>query len=163
MLLINRQRVKEPALDLLPCLSQEQSCVAAQLVADRHTGGMSGSSNCSYFSSWVGWDICSHRPQGWTFSPELGTPPADCLTPVLLAPWQLSMGILGFHLSWLRRKLVKVARGPLKSFGTWKQSGRTNTEDFNKEKTQTPKTNPKPNKTQTTNPFFFKANITILI
>lgn len=154
VLLINRQRFKEPALDLLPCLRQEQGSVAAQLVFGRHTGGMSGSSHCSYFSlQWAGISAVL-RPQGWAFSLGLGTPPAGSLTPVLLAPWQIAMGILSFYLSWLRRKFVKMARGSLKSFGTWKQSGRTNTEDIEvKEKTQAPKTNHKQNKTQTTNPF----------
>lgn len=74
VLLINRQRVKEPALDLLPCLSQEQGCGAVQLVFGRHTGGMSGSSHCSYFSSWVGWDICCHPTSGVSILPRTGNP-----------------------------------------------------------------------------------------
>ena len=50
VLLINSHRVKEPAPDLLPCLSQEHGCVAAQLAFSSHPGCMPASSHCNYFS-----------------------------------------------------------------------------------------------------------------
>lgn len=85
------------------------------------------------------------RPIGVHILPSPGEPSSCPPGPGALGAQTTSRGdselspLLGWsQFFWLRRKLVKVAREPPKSFGTWKQRERTYIEDFKLKKPNKP-------------------------
>lgn len=140
VLLINTPRVKQPVPNLLPCLSQNMAvwqhrwCLAAALVARWAplTAAIPAFEQAGI--SAVNWPLAGHSSVAMLrhirahILPAPGSP--SVVPPVSGGPDTLSascgdsevLPLLGWcQPSWLRGKLVKVAREPPKSFGNWKQ------------------------------------------
>lgn len=102
----------------------------------------------------------SSDPRGEHFPPNWG--PLQLTDSSALGTLTASHGDPELSPLLVEQKACESGQRALKVFGTLNQSGRTNIEDLEvKEKTRNPKTAPKPNNTQTTNPFFFISHQTL--